>query len=233
MKIAVLGTGIVGQVMASRLSQLGHQVMIGTRDIAKTLARKDKDSYGNPPFSDWYKQQLNIKLGTFKEATAQAEVLFNCTMGMNSIAALWQAGEGNLNGKLLLDIANPLDFSKGMPPSLNPVNTDSLGETIQRTFPAVKVVKTLNTMNCYLMVNPALITGDHNVFVSGNDADAKTKATEILKSFGWKENNIIDLGDITTARGTEQLLPIWIRLWSKLQNPMFNFHIVQGPVPKM
>lgn len=232
MKIAVLGTGIVGQVIAFRLSQLGHSVMIGTRDVAKTLDRVDKDPYGNPPFSEWYKQQKNIQLGRFQEAASHGELLFNCTMGAGAVEALNQAGEDNLKGKVLLDVANPLDFSHGMPPSLNPVNTDSLGETIQRTFPTVKVVKTLNTMNCYLMVNPALVPGDHNVFVSGNDEDAKANAIEILRSFGWKENNIIDLGDITTARGTEQLLPIWIRLWSKFQNPMFNFHIVQGPAPK-
>ncbi|HCW08175.1 MAG TPA: NADP oxidoreductase, partial [Cytophagales bacterium] len=99
----------------------------------------------------------------------------------------------------------------------------------QRTFPETKVVKTLNTMNCYLMVNPAALPGDHNVFMSGNDGTAKSSVTEILKSFGWKETNIIDLGDITTARGTEQLLPIWVRLYSKLQNGMFNFNIVVAP----
>lgn len=228
MKIAVLGTGIVGQTMASKLSQLGHDVMIGTRNVAQTLARREKGSYGNPSFSEWYQQQSNIQLGSFQQAASYGELLFNCTSGAGAVEALQQAGDSTLNGKLLLDIANPLDFSHGMPPSLNPVNTDSLGETIQRTFPGLKVVKTLNTMNCNLMVNPGLVTGNHNVFVSGNDADAKAKATEILKSFGWKETNILDLGDITTARGTEQLLPIWLRLWSKLKTPMFNFHIVQA-----
>ncbi|MBS1738028.1 MAG: NAD(P)-binding domain-containing protein [Bacteroidetes bacterium] len=228
MKIAVLGTGIVGQTIALKLKSLGHDVMIGTRDVAKTLARTDKDGYGNPPFSEWYKQRSDIQLGNYKEAATHAELLFNCTAGTGAVAALWQAGEANLKGKILVDIANPLDFSQGMPPSLNPVNTDSLGETIQRTFPELKVVKTLNTMNCYLMVNPSLVPGDHNVFISGNDADAKTKAIQILKSFDWKENNVIDLGDISTARGTEQLLPIWIRLWGKLQTAMFNFHIVQA-----
>jgi len=228
MKIAVLGTGIVGQTITLKLKSLGHDVMIGTRDVTKTLVRTDKDGYGNPPFSEWYKQRSGIQLGNYKEAAIHAELLFNCTAGTGAVAALWQAGEANLKGKVLMDIANPLDFSNGHPPSLNPVNTDSLGETIQRTFPEMKVVKTLNTMNCYLMVNPSLVPGDHNVFISGNDADAKAKAIEILKSFDWKENNIIDLGDITTARGTEQLLPIWIRLWGKLQTAMFNFHIAHS-----
>jgi predicted dinucleotide-binding enzyme len=144
------------------------------------------------------------------------------------VDALTQAGSANINGKVIIDIANPLDFSKGMPPFLSPGNTDSLGELIQRTFPETHVVKTLNTMNCFLMVNPAALPGDHSVFVSGNDDQAKSTALEILKSFGWKTNNIIDLGDITTARGTEQLLPIWIRLYGALKTPMFNFKIVVG-----
>ncbi len=131
-----------------------------------------------------------------------------------------------MSGKILIDLANSLDFSKGMPPTLAVCNTDSLGEQIQRTFPSVKVVKTLNTMNCKLMVNPALVSGDHDVFVSGNDAQAKEDVKQILKTwFGWK--NIIDLGDITTARGTEQLLPIWIRLMGTLGTPNFNFKIVK------
>jgi predicted dinucleotide-binding enzyme len=234
MKTAVFGTGIVGQVIANRLAGLGHSVTIGTRDVAKTLARTDKDVYGNPPFAEWYKENKSkVKLSSYSEAASSSEIIFNCTVGQGSVDALKQAGTTNLRGKIIIDISNPLDFSKGMPPSLSPVNTDSLGELIQRTFPEAKVVKTLNTMNCFLMVNPAALSGDHSVFVSGNDAEAKSKAKEILKSFGWKDSNIIDLGDITTARGTEQLLPIWIRLYSALENPMFNFHIVIGQPPKM
>jgi predicted dinucleotide-binding enzyme len=228
MKIAVFGTGIVGQTIAKRLAGLGNTVAIGTRDVTKTLAKTDKDSYGNPPIAEWLKQNSDIKLATYSEAAASAEIIFNCTMGQGSIDALTNAGNANLKEKILIDVSNPLDFSKGMSPFLNPGNTDSLGEQIQRTFPEVKVVKTLNTMNCFLMVNPAALPGDHNVFVSGNDATAKTTSKEILKSFGWKESNMVDLGDITSARGTEQLLPIWIRLYGALKNPMFNFKIVVG-----
>jgi 8-hydroxy-5-deazaflavin:NADPH oxidoreductase len=233
MKIAVFGTGIVGQVIANRLAGLQHSVTIGTRDVAKTLARTDKDGYGNPPFGEWYKQNKNaVKLGTYAEAASSSEIVFNCTSGLGSIDALHQAGSTTLTGKTIIDVANPLDFSRGMPPSLNPVNTDSLGELIQRTFPESKVVKTLNTMNCYVMVNPAAIPGDHNVFVSGNDTAAKESVKNILKSFGWTDSSIIDLGDITAARGTEQLLPIWVRLYGALKNPMFNFHIATASVPK-
>lgn len=233
MKTAVFGTGIVGQVIASCLAGLGHKVIVGTRDTSKALARAGKDGYGNPPFGEWYKQNKDkVDLATFADAASASEIIFNCVNGQASIEALRQAGDAHLKGKIIIDIANPLDFSKGMPPSLSPGNTDSLGESIQRAFPETKVVKTLNTMNCLLMVNPSAVPGDHNVFVSGNDDGAKTTVKEILKSFGWKEINIIDLGDITTARGTEQLLPLWIRLFGLSRNPMFNFRIVTGQPPK-
>lgn len=228
MKIAVFGTGIVGQVIGSRLAGLGHSVTIGTREVAKTLARTERDMYGNPPFREWQKLNNVVALASFKQAAADATIIFNCTSGQSSVAALMEAGEENLRGKIIIDIANPLDFSKGMPPTLSPGNTDSLGELIQRTFPDTKVVKTLNTMNCVLMANPVQLAGDHNVFMSGNDEGAKSIARDILKSFGWLNQNIIDLGDITTARGTEQLLPIWIRLYGALKTPMFNFKIVLG-----
>ncbi len=229
MKTAVFGTGVVGQTIAAKLISLGHEVTIGTRDVAKTLSRKEKDRYGNLGFGDWYeanKGRLNI--GTFADAAGRSEMIFNCTMGLASLDVMKEAGKQNIKGKILVDVANPLDFSRGMPPILNPVNTDSLGELLQRMFPDVYVVKTLNTMNCYLMVDPASVHGDHNVFMSGNDQHAKDRVRDLLMSFGWRENNIIDLGDITTARGTEQLLPIWVRLYGKFGNANFNFHIVRG-----
>jgi predicted dinucleotide-binding enzyme len=164
--------------------------------------------------------------GTFADAAAFGEILFNCTSGRASLDALKMAGANNLKGKVLIDIANPLDFSKGMPPTLWVCNTDSLGEQIQHAFPEVKVVKTLNTMNCQVMVNPSLVPGDHDVFVSGNDAGAKATVTRVLKDgFGWK--SVIDLGDITTARGVEMLLPIWITLRGQLQTGTFNFKIAR------
>jgi 8-hydroxy-5-deazaflavin:NADPH oxidoreductase len=230
MNITVLGTGIVGQIIAAKLAGLGHAVTIGTRDVEKTLAKNTKDGMGNPPFSEWYNQNKNkskIKLAAYADAAPSAELLFNCTSGQASVDAIKALGNTS-KGKILIDVANPLDFSKGFPPSLSVVNTDSLGEVIQRTFPDIKVVKTLNTMTCFIMVNPAIVPGDHDVFVSGNDEGAKTKAKEILQSFGWTNSNIIDLGDITTARGTEQLLPIWVRLMKSMNTPMFNFKIVKA-----
>ena len=226
MRFGILGTGVVGKSIAVRLDGLGHDVIVGTRNPEETLSRTDPDQYGNPPFGAWQEEHPEVRLGTFAEAAAHGDMVVNATAGAVSLEALEQAGEDNLNGKILIDIANPLDFSKGMPPTLLVSNTDSLGEQIQRRFPEAKVVKTLHTMNAYLMVDPAqLAATDHTVFVSGDDAEAKARVSELLRSFGWSD--IIDLGDITTARGTEMVLPIWVRLFGVFQKPIYNFKIVR------
>jgi 8-hydroxy-5-deazaflavin:NADPH oxidoreductase len=225
-RLGILGTGTVGKTIAARLAGLKHDVMVGTRNPEETASRTEPDPYGNPPFSAWQEEHPEVKLGTFAQAAAHGEMIVNATAGVVSLEALEQAGEDNLSGKVLIDISNPLDFSKGMPPSLSVVNTDSLGEQIQRRFPEAKVVKTLHTMNAYLMVDPAQLRGgDHSVFVSGDDPEAKAAVTDLLRSFGWTD--IIDLGDITTARGTEMVLPVWLRLFGALQKPVFNFKIVR------
>lgn len=214
MKFGILGTGMVGSTLGTKFIEAGHQVMMGSR------------TNNNPKAKEWVETVgENGSQGTFFEAAQFGEILLNCTSGQASLEALQLAGRENLSGKILIDVANPLDFSKGMPPSLSVCNTDSLGEVLQRQFPDVKVVKTLNTLNCQLMVNPALLPEPTSIFVSGNDKAAKETVSSILRSFGWKE--IIDLGDISTARGTEQLLPIWIRLMGSLGTAMFNFKIVK------
>jgi predicted dinucleotide-binding enzyme len=225
-RFGILGTGVVGKTIAVRLDGLGHDVIVGTRNPEETLSRTDPDQYGNHPFGAWQEEHPEVRLGTFAEAAAHGDMVVNATAGAVSLEALEQAGEDNLNGKILIDISNPLDFSKGMPPTLLVSSTDSLGEQIQRRFPEAKVVKTLHTMNAYLMVDPAqLAATDHTVFVSGDDAEAKARVSELLRSFGWSD--IIDLGDITTARGTEMVLPIWVRLFGVLQMPIYNFKIVR------
>jgi predicted dinucleotide-binding enzyme len=223
MNIGIIGTGTVGQTLAAKLAQHGNEVFIGTRDIAKTLARTS----GNPSFGEWHAQNKSIKVVTFAEAASHGELVLNATNGSSSLEALKLAGEKNLAGKILFEISNPLDFSKGMPPSLFVCNTDSLGEQIQRAFPSVKVVKTLNTVSSKVMINPGAIAGgEHHLFVCGNDADAKAKVVQLLKDwFGWK--HIMDLGDITNARGMEMLLPFWIRVMGVLETPVFNFKIAQ------
>jgi predicted dinucleotide-binding enzyme len=225
-RLGILGTGTVGKTIAARLASLEHEVMVGTRNPEETTSRTKPDPYGNPPFSAWQEEHPEVKLGTFAQAAAHGEMIVNATAGAVSLEALEQAGEDNLSGKVLIDVSNPLDFSKGMPPTLSVVNTDSLGEQIQRRFPEAKVVKTLHTMNAYLMVDPAQLAGaDHTVFVSGDDPGAKAAVTDLLRSFGWTD--IINLGDITTARGTEMVLPVWLRLFGALQKPVFNFKIVR------
>jgi 8-hydroxy-5-deazaflavin:NADPH oxidoreductase len=218
MKIAVLGTGMVGNTIATKLVQLGHQVMIGSRSANSEAGQQWLRSVGG-----------NAQTGTFADAAAFGELVFDCTNGANALTALRQAGVGNLRGKILIQVGNPLDTSKGMPPTLTVCNTDSLGEQIQREFPDVRVVKALNTVNCDIMIAPSRVPGDHDLFICGNDAAAKREVTDWLcEWFGWKPGNIVDLGDITNSRGTEMFLALWVRLWGVLGTPHFNIHVVRG-----
>jgi 8-hydroxy-5-deazaflavin:NADPH oxidoreductase len=202
MEIAVFGTGMVGDTIGSKLIELGHSVMMGSRTSDNEKAKAFISKHNG-----------KASAGTYTDAASFGEIIFNCTAGVGSIEALKIAGEKNINGKIIVDIANPLDFSKGMPPSLAIANTNSLGEEIQKAFP--------------LMVNPAMINGgDHSVFISGNDANAKKQVKEILKSFGWSEINILDLGDISKARGTEMYLPLWLSIYGATNNGAFNIKIM-------
>lgn len=216
MKIAVFGTGMVGNTIGSKLVSLGHDVKMGSR------------SASNEKAAAWVKQAgARASQGTFADAAGFGEIIFVCTKGDATLDAIRAAGAKALEGKILVDISNPLDFSKGMPPSLFVFGTDSLGEQIQREFPKARVVKALNTINANVMVDPSRVPGEHATFVSGNDAEAKQKVTEILRGwFGWKQ--VIDLGDITTARGTEAYLMLWLRLWGALGTPDFNVQIVKA-----
>ena len=202
MRIGVLGTGVVGTTIAEKLRELGHDVLIGSRSAGDDAV----------PFSD---------------AAAHGELVFNCTSGVASLEALGAAGAENLNGKVLVDVANPLDFSQGMPPRLSVCNDDSLGEQIQRAFPEARVVKSLNTVNAAVMVDPGLVSGAHDIFVCGNDDGAKSEVSELLQRFGWPIEWIIDLGDIAAARGTEMYLPLWLRLMGAVGAPNFNIHVVR------
>lgn len=223
MRIGILGTGVVGQTLSAALIAKGQVVMIGTRDPAATLSRET----GNPPFKTWLDANRGIKLGTFSQAVQFGEIVINATSGGGALAALETAGADALGDKILIDVSNPLDFSKGFPPTLLVCNTDSVGEQIQRAFPRARVVKTLNTANATVMVNPAAVAGgDHSLFVSGNDVDAKAQVkTWLGEWFGWRD--VIDLGDITSARGAEMVLAIWVRLMGALGTPMFNFKIAR------
>jgi len=205
---------MVGQTIGKKLVELGHEVRMGAREAGNEKARQWVMAAG-PRASH----------GTFSDAAAFGEVIFNCTSGDGSIPALKAAGEKNLNDKVLIDVANPLNVKKVPLPELSLCNDDSLGERIQREFPRARVVKSLNTMNCQLMVDPTKIPGDHDVFVCGNDEDAKSTVKELLRELGWAVP--IDLGDITASRGTEMVLPLWLRLMVTLKTPMFNLHVAR------
>jgi len=213
----VLGTGTVGQTIATRLVQLGHEVRMGSRTAGNEKARAWAEAAG-----------LDASEGSFADAAAHGEIVFNCTSGAHSLAALEAAGHDNIAGKVLVDVANPLDFSEGVL-RLTVCNDDSLGEQIQRAFPDVHVVKALNTLNTTLMVEPAKLPGAHDVFVCGDDHGAKRTVAGLLESFGWQPERIRDLGGITAARGTEAYLLFWIETMRALGTQMFNVSLVQAP----
>ena len=201
MRYGVLGTGTVGQTLAGKLGQLGHEVRIGSRTAGDDTVE-------------------------FAEAAAFGEVVINATAGAHSLEALQAAGAENLGGKLLIDVANALDFSQGMPPVLSVCNDDSLAEQIQSAFGDARVVKTLNTVTAAVMVDPAQLAEDTEIFVCGNDEAAKRETSELLESFGWKR--ILDLGDLSAARGTEMYLPLWLRLFQASGSPVLNVKLVTG-----
>jgi 8-hydroxy-5-deazaflavin:NADPH oxidoreductase len=225
-KIGILGTGIVGQTIAGKLISLGYEVMIGTRDVAKTLTSIEPNQYGGPAFGVWLKQNTTVRVGTYTDTAQYGDILFNCLKGSVSIDALRSIGAQRFAGKPLVDISDPLDFSHGMPPTLFTVSTSSLGEEIQKALPEANVVKTLNMVNCEVMVDAAKSGGDATMFLCGNSPDAKASVEAILHQFGWKD--ILDLGDISGARGLEMLLPIWLRIMMTLRKSLFGFKIVRN-----
>jgi predicted dinucleotide-binding enzyme len=220
MRVAVLGTGAVGRAVAGRLAGLGHEVTVGTRDPSGTAAREE--------YAAWAREHDAVRLSTFAEAAADAELVVNAAGGDVSLGILEQVG-AHLDGKVLLDISNPLDHSQGFPPRLFVKDDDSLGEMIQRAHPAARVVKTLNTMNNAVMVDPRSLGEPTTVFVSGDDADAKATVTRLLEEMGHLD--VLDLGGLETARGAEMWLPLWIRIAQALDFAPFNIRVVRGPQP--
>ncbi|MFL5839663.1 MAG: NADPH-dependent F420 reductase [Thermoleophilaceae bacterium] len=200
MRIGMLGTGVAGRTLAGKLTELGHDVKFGSRDPERSFA----------------------------DAAAHGELVFNATAGTASLEALRAAGADNLAGKVLADVANPLDASQGFPPILSVCNTESLAEQIQGEFPDARVVKTLNTMNADVMVNPGRVPGDHNVFVAGDDDDAKDQVRTLLESFGWPAERIIDLGAIGAARGLEMYLPLWLGLFRATGTAHINIAVMRA-----
>jgi 8-hydroxy-5-deazaflavin:NADPH oxidoreductase len=218
MKIGILGTGMVGNTLGTKLVQLGHEVAMGSRTANNEKAVKWAQLWG-----------ARAQSATFADAAMFSEIVFNCTGGAHSMEALNAVGREPLRAKILIDVSNPLQAGEDGTMVLAFCNTESLGERIQKAFPQTRVVKALNTVNCEVMVNPALAPGDHNLFICGNDPAAKRDVIKHLSDwFGWKSGNIVDLGDITGARGTEMFLPLWMRLWSVIGNPHFNIKVIRG-----
>jgi predicted dinucleotide-binding enzyme len=216
MRFAVLGTGRVGSTIAGKLVDLGHEVMMGSRDAANVRA------------NEWVvRAGQSAAAGTFADAAAFGDIIINATEGTHSLDALRMCGAGSLAGKTVIDISNPLDFSAGFPPSITHRGDDSNAEQIQREFPDARVVKTLNTVNCDVMVNPALAPGG-NVFVAGDDDDAKAQTRRLLVNFGWPAEDIVDCGDISGARGAEAYVLFWVRLMRLEGTPHFNIRIVRA-----
>ncbi|MPZ88267.1 MAG: NADP oxidoreductase [Nitriliruptorales bacterium] len=216
MRFGVLGTGMVGHTIATKLISLGHEVTMGSRRA------------GNDKAAAWAAQAgESAHEGSFAGAASFGEVVVNATAGTASLDALAAAEEKNLTGKVLIDVANPLDSSTGMPPRLTVANTDSLGERIQRQFPDARVVKALNTMNCEVMVDPSRVPGSHSVFLCGNDQSAKADVRALLETFGWPAGSILDLGDLSAARGMEMYLPLWLRIFGALGTGRFNIALVR------
>jgi 8-hydroxy-5-deazaflavin:NADPH oxidoreductase len=212
MRIGVLGSGMVAQALSARLAELGHNVVIGTRNADKLRG--------------WQSSNQRVLIGSFAETAAHGETVINATNGAGSLNALTLAGEQNLADKILVDVSNPLDFSNGFPPSLTVFGRDSLAEQIQRAFSMTRVVKTLNTVTGRVMTHPLEVAnGDHHVFLSGNDADAKGQVSELLRTFGWI--HIFDLGDLSTARGTEAYMMLWVRLYGALNTGMINVKVMK------
>jgi predicted dinucleotide-binding enzyme len=206
MKIGVLGTGMVGEAIGSKLVALQHEVMMGSRSAQNERALA------------WARQRGSLaRAGSFADAARFGELLFNCTNGAHSIDALRAAGADNLSEKILIDVANVL------PP--DPARSEALAEQIQKAFADVKVIKTLNTVNCAVMVEPSRVRGPHSVFICGNDTGAKETVSQVLESFGWKD--IIDLGDVTQARATEAYLELWLSLRKRLGTSDFNVQVIR------
>ncbi|MGB8192668.1 MAG: NAD(P)-binding domain-containing protein [Chitinophagaceae bacterium] len=220
MNIGILGTGMVGETIGSALITKGHKVKMGSRNAVNSIATSWVDKNGS-----------NASQGTFADAATFGEIVFLCLNGEHAKNAVEMAGPGSFENKLVIDVTNPLDFSRGMPPAMIPSlsNTTSLGEQIQAYLPQAKVVKALNTVTAKLMVDASLLNGgDSNLMICGNDADAKAQVKEFLsREFGWRSDNIIDLGDITGARNTEAFVTLWVRMMQTLGTPMFNIKIVQ------
>lgn len=209
MQIAILGSGDVGQFLSNGWRAAGHEVTVGTRAPDETRSR-----------DNW----AGVDLPLAAYADLEAEVFVNATRGEASLAALQAVGAA-LDGKVVIDASNALDFSQGFPPSLFVVNTDSLAEQLQRALPGARLVKMFNTMAHEVMVDPAALPAESTIFVAGDDAAARQTATALARDLGW--NDVLDLGALSAARGLEMYLPLWLSILNAVGGPAFNIKVVR------
>jgi 8-hydroxy-5-deazaflavin:NADPH oxidoreductase len=209
MKIAVIGTGSAGRALAAGFRRIGHDVVVGTRDPEVTAQREE-----------WAGSDLTLV--TFADAATDADFVINATGGLVSLGALAQV---DLEGKVLVDVSNPLDFSEGFPPRLSVSNTDSLAEQIQRAHPEARVVKALNTVNGAVMVDPARLPEATTIFLAGDDPLAREAVRELLGELGWVD--IVEFPTLEAARALEMWLPLWVRLMANLGTADFNIRLVR------
>jgi predicted dinucleotide-binding enzyme len=211
--LAVLGSGDVGRALAAGFAAAGHRVVLGSRDP------------GSAELATWA-SAAGVSLATPRDATRQAEVIVNATPGAAAVAAVTAAGGAELDGVVLLDVSNPLDFSTGAPTVFTSTD-DSIGERLQHAFPRLRVVKSLCTVNNAVMVNPAALPEPTTMFVAGNDSDAKQVVTGLLLSLGWLTDQLLDLGGIEASRQLELNIMFWLRIYGAVGTADFNLRVVR------
>ena len=226
MRIGILGTGGVGRTLAGALAGKGHEVVMGSRDAASALASSDVNQQTGATLAGWHDEHDDVRIAAFSDAAAHGEAVLHATSGTGSLAALAAAGDANLGGKIVIDIANPLVWSE-QGASLSVMNTDSLAEQAQRQHPDARVVKALNTVTAAIMVDPSMLAGgDHTLPICGNDEAAKQQVTAWLQEwFGWRD--VLDVGDLTAARATEAYLLFWLRIYEATGSPIVNTRVVR------
>jgi len=215
MKVGILGSGDVGQALGRGFASRGHDVKIGSRNPkSEALVAWQKQAKGR------------ASTGTPEEATKHGEFIVFATMGAAAEEVVRHAGPKNFAGKVVIDVMNPLDFSKGPAVGLFVGVTDSLGERVQRLLPDAKVVKAFNTVSNTQMVDPKFAGGAPEMLICGNDVAAKKRVAGILKEFGWP--GAIDVGPIEEARWLEAMVPLWVSVGSKIGRWDHAFKVVHG-----
>lgn len=215
MRVGILGSGVVGQSLGRGFAGRGHEVVLGTRTPDSEKLAPWKREVGD-----------RGRTGTFAQAAAYGEVLVVAVLGTAAEQAIDLAGPRSFDGKVVIDVTNPLDFSKGMPPGLFVGMTDSLGERIQRKLPRAKVVKCFNIVNNQTMIDPSNTGTKPTMLLCGNDEGAKRKVTEILEQFGW--DDVVDIGGIDGARWLEAHVPLWVRVTMQKNTWFLGFKVVHA-----